>query len=142
MQLINENLKLLDQEETYWFSRCHEQWLLKEDNNTSYFHRIANGRKRKNAVISLECDGSIIEGDENLLKHATEYYSNLFGPDVEHNIRMDRNVWHELEQVSDQENEFLWWPFSESEVKEALFQMEKNKVAGPDKIPIEFYQMC
>lgn len=32
--------------------------------------------------------------------------------------------------------------FSESEIKNALDQMEKNKAAGPDKIPIEFYQAC
>lgn len=58
MKLITETLALLDQEETYWHTRCHEQWLLKGDNNTSYFHRIANGRKRKNAVISLESEGT------------------------------------------------------------------------------------
>jgi hypothetical protein len=28
------------------------------------------------------------------------------------------------------------------EIKMALFQTEKNKAAGPDKIPIEFYQAC
>jgi hypothetical protein len=45
--LIKENLQLLDQEETYWCNRCHEQWLLQGDSNISYFHRIANGRQRK-----------------------------------------------------------------------------------------------
>ena len=32
--------------------------------------------------------------------------------------------------------------FTEHEVKTTLFQMEKNKAAGPDRIPIEFYQCC
>jgi mannosylglycoprotein endo-beta-mannosidase len=45
--LLKEYLLLLDQEESYWVNRCHENWLLKGDNNTSYFHKIANGRKRK-----------------------------------------------------------------------------------------------
>jgi hypothetical protein len=36
----------------------------------------------------------------------------------------------------------LTQPFSKTEIKEALFQMEKNKAIGPDKIPIEFYQHC
>jgi hypothetical protein len=53
-------------------------WLLKGDNNISYFHKIANGRRRKNTIISLENDGEQIEGDENLLKHATEYYTTFF----------------------------------------------------------------
>ena len=76
-------MSLLDQEEAYWHKRCHEEWLLKGDNNTKYSHKIANGRKRKNTIISLDKDGLIIEGDENLLQHATEYYSDLFGPGEE-----------------------------------------------------------
>jgi mannosylglycoprotein endo-beta-mannosidase len=80
---------LLDQEETYWVNRCHENWLLKGDNNTSYFHKIANGRKRKNNVVSLENNGELIEGDENLLKHATDYYKELFGLEEDHNIHID-----------------------------------------------------
>ena len=31
-------------------------------------------------------------------------------------------------------------PFSENKIKGAMFHMEKNKAARPDKIPIEFYQ--
>ena len=44
--------------------------------------------------------------------------------------------------VSETYNNILCQPFSESEVKTALFLMESNKAAGPDKIPIEFYQSC
>jgi hypothetical protein len=51
-------------------------------------------------------------------------------------------LWDECEKVSDLDNENLCRPFFEQEVKDALFQMEKHKAAGPDKIPIEFYQVC
>jgi hypothetical protein len=68
-------------------------WLLKGDNNTSYFHKIANGRRRKNTVISLENDGEQIEGDENLLKHATKYYTTLFGHEQDYNIHIDQSLW-------------------------------------------------
>lgn len=142
MELIKESLHMLDQEEAYWHNRCHEQWLLQGDNNTSYFHKIANGRKRKNNVISLDNEGAQIEGDENLLKHATEYYTNLFGPEKEHNIHIDQSIWDEIEKLSDVENDGLCKPFSKDEIKTALFQMERNKAAGPDKISIEFYQTC
>lgn len=64
MWLTKESLQLLDQEEAYWLNRCHEQWLMKGDSNSKYFHTIANGRKRKNTFISLENDGVLIEGDE------------------------------------------------------------------------------
>lgn len=60
--LLSENLKCLE-EEIYWYERSHATWLLKGDNNTSYFHKCANGRKRKNNILSLEKDGQIIEGE-------------------------------------------------------------------------------
>ena len=45
--LLCELMGILEEEELYWFKRSHETWLHKGDNNTDYFHRIANGRKRK-----------------------------------------------------------------------------------------------
>jgi hypothetical protein len=48
--LLVENLKSLEQEGLYWYERSHETWLLKGDNNTSYFHKCANGRKRKTTL--------------------------------------------------------------------------------------------
>lgn len=142
VSLLKENLELLHQEEDYCRASCHEEWLLKGDNNTKYFHRIVNGRRRRNRVISLEHEGLVIEGDENLLNHATAYYSELFGSSEEHDIHINDSIWAECEQVSAEDNIWLCNPFSENEIKNALFQMEKNKGAGPDKIPIEFYQTC
>jgi hypothetical protein len=55
---------------------------------------------------------------------------------------VDANLWNDDEKVTDLENEDLTKPFEEEEIKLALFQMEKNKVADPGGIPIEFYQHC
>lgn len=46
-ELKAELMKILDNEELYWYKRCHETCLLKGDNNTEFFHKVANGRKRK-----------------------------------------------------------------------------------------------
>lgn len=86
--------------------------------------------------------GDIIEGNDNLLTHATKYYTDLFGPEEDHDIHIELSSWDELAHVTEDENNELGKPFSKSEIKEALFQMEKNKAACPDKIPIEFYQSC
>lgn len=119
--IICENLKLSEHEELYWLQRSHETWLLKGDSNTEYFHRCANGRKRKNTIISHEKEGVCIEGDENLLKHASEYYSELFGPVTQHDIHMDPSIWNDSFILSESDNEILCQPFSELEIKVALF---------------------
>jgi len=99
-------------------------------------------KKKKNTIISLEDGDQIIEGNDKLLEHATKYYSELFGPGVDFNIQTDPDMWSEAAVVSEAENNALCQPFTESEVKTALFIMDSNKAAGPDKIPIEFYQSC
>jgi hypothetical protein len=32
--LLAELYKMIEEEELYWFRRCHEKWLLQGDNNT------------------------------------------------------------------------------------------------------------
>lgn len=42
-----ELLRLSEEEELYWHKRSNNMWLLKRDNNTAFFHRVANGKKKK-----------------------------------------------------------------------------------------------
>jgi mannosylglycoprotein endo-beta-mannosidase len=129
---------MLEEEELYWLKRSHENWLLKGDNNTKFFHKIANGKK-ENTIISFNDQDMVIEWDENLLQHATNYYKELFGQGDGNILPLDPDMWKEGEKVTQTENEDITKLFSEIEIKEALFQMETNKAAGPDNIPIEFY---
>lgn len=140
--IISECMKLLEEEEVYWYNRSHQNWLLHGDHSSKYFHRVPSGRKRKNAILSFEHEGVAIEGDENLLAHATAYYSDLFGPAPDFNIQLDESIWDGSAHISETENEQLCSPFFETEIWTALSQMEKNKATGPDSIPIEFYQAC
>jgi len=98
--------------------------------------------KEKNTIITLENEGTCIEGDDNLLRHASEYYSDLFGPVPQHGIHLDPSIRNNCYKLSDSDNEILCQPFSETEISAALFQMKKNKAPGPDKMPIEFFQKC
>ena len=47
----------------------------------------------------------------------------------------------DIPQVSQEENDVLISEFTETEVKDAVFQMEHNKAPGPDGFPVEFYQV-
>lgn len=118
----------------------HDFW--RGDNNTEFFHRMANGRKRKSTIFSLKNGDTTIMGDAELLAHATDYYKDLFGPAPGNLFNLDPDLWKPHENITDLDNEALCKLFFEAEIKEALFQMKPNKAAGPDSIPIEFYQIC
>jgi hypothetical protein len=40
--------QLLREEEIKWFQRAKTKHLLEGDNNTKFFHTVANGKRRKN----------------------------------------------------------------------------------------------
>jgi hypothetical protein len=55
---------------------------------------------------------------------------------------MEPRCWDPSEMVNTLDNEGLEKPFSELEVKESVFSMEKNTAPGHDHFPVEFYQNC
>ena len=80
------------QEELKWKQRSKDKEIKEGDLNTRYFHAKANGRQRKNRIISLEQDEGVIEGETALNEYITNYYKGLFGhPDVS-NINININI--------------------------------------------------
>jgi hypothetical protein len=71
--------RVLEEEEIYWHKRSNHNWLLQGDNNTEYFHRFANGKKRKNMIFQIERGDEILHSEKEILAHASDYYRNLFG---------------------------------------------------------------
>jgi hypothetical protein len=56
---IQENLmQIWESREYYRHQRSSENWLLKEENNTEYFHRIASGQNRNKTIFSMQ-DGPV-----------------------------------------------------------------------------------
>jgi hypothetical protein len=57
-----------------------------------------------------------------------------------HHFSLESDRIDDIKQVSKAENDILTAPFSEEEVKVAIFQMEHNKAQGQDGFPVEFYK--
>jgi hypothetical protein len=98
-ELQQELLDILDKEECFWRQRAKGNWLLQGDSNTTYFHRMTNGCKRKSTIFSLKHGDSVVQGDEDLLNHATEFYKNLFGPVEDRGVRLSGDVWSSEEKI-------------------------------------------
>ncbi|KAG2558681.1 hypothetical protein PVAP13_8NG264802 [Panicum virgatum] len=130
-------IKLLREEELKFYQRAKATDVLFGDNNTRYFQMIANDKHRKKRILSLEHEGRKIEGQQNLKDYITQFYKELFGPPEENLFTLVERT-NDIPQVSSSENEFLMAPFTEKEIRDAIFNMEHNKAPGPDGFPAEF----
>jgi mannosylglycoprotein endo-beta-mannosidase len=135
-----EIANLLREEELKWYQRSKYQFILEGDSNTRYFHSVANGRHRKKVIHSLVQEEGMNEGQEQLKAYINNYYKNLFGEPDEGNFTMDENRTEDILQGSPEDNGLLTAPYSEEEVRKAIFLMEHNKAPGLDGFPAEFYQ--
>ena len=65
---------LLREEEIKWYERAKVKTLLEGDDNTRFFHLVANGKHRKQHIYRLENDQGAVVGDDQLKSHITQYY--------------------------------------------------------------------
>jgi hypothetical protein len=77
---------------------------------------LANQRKRKKCIISLEEDGVTYSDNNSILTHAMFYYKRLFGKEERSNVKLGDDFWEEEEKVSMEENQIMEFEFTEEEI--------------------------
>ena len=128
------------EEELKWALRAKTLKVVHGDDNTQFFHMIANGKHRKKKIIQLEQDEETIVGHENLKLYISNFYKQLFGDPFENFVSLDEARVDDIPQLRNDENEILTAPFSEKEISDALFQIGPIKALGTDGFPARFYQ--
>jgi hypothetical protein len=139
-ELERELEEIYTYKESIWQKRCSERWVLQGDANTGFFHSIANGRRRKCTIHSLEIEEGEISEPENLRKHIEGYYKMLFGIEERGALRLEEKFWETEGSLLEAEAASLVEPFSEQEIKTTLDDMNTNSAPSPNGLPTEFYK--
>lgn len=143
MDKKNEFLANLDVilkcEDIHWGQKAKCKWLQQGDENTTFFHRMANGKNRKNAITKLVIDGETMEDVNKIKEETIQYFSTLYTKEEGPHPMIDNLFSKSLEQ-EDVDN--LEGCFLEEEIKEAVFSMAKDKSPGPDGFSMSFFQEC
>ena len=99
------------------------------DANTCFFHLVANGRRRKKTILSLDTGnggGGATSDPDQIQKLIYNYYKQFFGRQQANSVGLSENVWAEHGRLSNLDNDELIKPFSLDEVKQTVFSMKKK----------------
>jgi hypothetical protein len=139
-KLEADMMQIYAAEEEYWQRRGGEQWLLKGDSNTAFFHSVANGRRRKTAIMSLVDKDDLIKDNEQLKRHINDYYKNLFGKEPVSPMGLKEDTWATEGRISADDCIKLVKPFSMEEIENAIKHTKTNTAPDSDGFPVQFYK--
>ncbi|KAM0822584.1 hypothetical protein ACQ4PT_071403 [Festuca glaucescens] len=123
---------------SFWRQRSRVQWIREGDANTNFFHLKASARRRKNHITHVMHDGIPVAYQQAKLDIFQTFFEDLLGTNHPRSAALNFSELG-VEQLDLQEMDS---PFSEDEVKAAIFELHPSKAPGPDGYTACFYRHC
>ena len=131
---------LLLKEEVQWRQKSRVKWIKEGDCNSKFFHRVATGRRSRKFIKSLISErGETLNNIEVISEEIVNFFGNLYSKPEGDSWKIEGIDWA---PISEESAIWLDRPFSEEEVRMTVFQLNKEKVPGPDGFTIAVYQEC
>ncbi|PNY03932.1 cysteine-rich receptor-like protein kinase [Trifolium pratense] len=113
-------------------------WLKDGDANSKYFHLVLAGCHRRNAMSVIHVDGVTIEGVEPIRQAVFSYFESHFKAS---NVEWSGVDDLQFKRLNHAKNGSLIKPFTEAEVKSAVWDYDSYKSPGPDGINFGFLKI-
>eukprot|EP00253_Pinus_taeda_P028429 PITA_28429 len=135
-----QNQILLAKEEE-WRLKSRAIWLKLGDENTSFFHNYAKGRKSANTIWSLKDEeGRVVKTFTDLSGLGLRHFQRIFSDSGEATITEVMRIAQCFPRfIEEDEADELSTPVSKEEVEAAMKNMGKEKSLGPDGWTIELF---
>ena len=73
--VVKSNIDFLASlEEISWRQKSKALFIKEGDNNTQFFHRIANSHRRTNQIRGVEVDGILFKEKSDVTDHVVDFY--------------------------------------------------------------------
>ncbi|KAG5599567.1 hypothetical protein H5410_030937 [Solanum commersonii] len=126
-------------DEERWRQKFKALWLKEGDKNTRFFQRLATAHRRYNTIDRLAVRGEEMQELDEIKSAMIEFYSNLYTENEPWRPTFDLTG---CPIVTNEENEWLQRPFTETEVLQTIQQCDGDKAPSPDGYTLKFFKAC
>lgn len=129
-------------EENFFRQKSRLQWLKAGDQNTSNFHRAAQGRASRNSIKQLTTEvGELLTSPEAIKKEAALHFQRFLQTQTHGTDTFTIESIQELLtfRCSTESGASMVAPVTTSEIQAAIHSLPNDKVSGPDGYTKEFF---
>lgn len=123
---------------SFLWRKSRMEWLKEGDANSQFFHRCVQKRRKVNEILGLNVDGVLVGGVELIREEINRYFENQFQKGG--GGRRMPVAWGDIpcSSLSESESNELIAPFSEEEIRRAVWDCDSYKSPGPDDVTFSF----
>ncbi|KAL0291296.1 UNVERIFIED_CONTAM: LINE-1 reverse transcriptase [Sesamum radiatum] len=130
----------LTMEAEYWRQKSNCKWLEAGERNTKYFHSLVKKKRIKSTIYRIMEGNQEITLPDRIRDSAASYFENLLAGQGTQTSTTDFPF--QFSKISEAiENNLCSIPLEE-DIKETVFSIDKDSVAGLDGFSSPFYQAC
>ncbi|KAJ0522407.1 putative RNA-directed DNA polymerase [Helianthus annuus] len=111
------------------------KWLTDGDENTKFFHGVANSKRVNNKVDGLYVNDAWETRPEVIKKVVVDFFANKFSEPA---INRPKMTGTGFRKISDSNATLLVEPFSNKEIRDAVWECGADKSPGPDGFSFAF----
>ncbi|KAL2253075.1 UNVERIFIED_CONTAM: hypothetical protein Sindi_0102200 [Sesamum indicum] len=116
------------------------KWAKDGERNTRYFHSLVQKRRFRGTIFEIQHEGEVLTDPVEINRSAASFFEQLLSAEPAFPDEMDRDC---LEDgLIDEDRCFLCAMPTMAVVREAVFCIEPESVAGPDGFGAIFYHTC
>ncbi|KAH1238295.1 Transposon TX1 uncharacterized protein [Glycine max] len=115
--------------------KSRSRWLQEGDNNTAYFHKVINSRRNYNSIQGILIEGRWVQQPEEVKAEAVKFFLKRFS---EQNCYRPTLDGVQFPSLSHSQRQDLILPFTDEELKEAVWSCGGDKCPGPDGFNFNF----
>ncbi|XP_021727985.1 uncharacterized protein LOC110695086 [Chenopodium quinoa] len=144
LDLVNSFIPKCKLEFHYWRQRMKCDWIKEGDIPSKRLFNKVKSRKTKNEIITLRREDNLwVEGHfhvSNLIVNSLkDVFNPVIDPAQEDHIDLLLRQIH-FPSLSPSQSDTLSLPFSDAEIREAIFDLKGSNSPGPDGCIFEFFQ--
>ena len=125
----------------YWRQRVKNKHLNSIDFNSSYFHKVASGRRTRKIIKTFtSASGTIFSDEDEIRKEIKTEFEDKFKQSPINITKLNKFLNLINKEVTQSDNMKLTMQVTNLEIKETVFDIGSEKSPRPDGMPSGFYQ--